>query len=134
MLLTCSDNLVVWTRKMENGPAQQSMHAHGNAYLQNEEYEGWGSVSSERGTARAALRMMKDNLARIKSRFGGTEQPGEIITYDAPPIITALMAASVVRWSRRAPGRRPPKGPESPVTPNSESRPSRWERRMVGAG
>ena len=57
------------------------MHAYGNAYLQNEEYEGWGEVIQSEGKL-VRLYGLKDNLARIKSRFGDTDQAGETIVYD----------------------------------------------------
>ena len=81
VLLTCKDKLIVWSRKGANDVLDQSMHAHGDAYLQSEEYEGWGEVIQSEGKL-VRLFGMNAIPARIKSRFGGKDQPGEIITYD----------------------------------------------------
>jgi hypothetical protein len=113
VLLTCSKNLVVWTRKVNNEAAQQSMHAHGNAYLQNEEYEGWGEVIQSEGRL-VRLFGEKDNLARIKSRFGGTEQPGEMITYDRAT--DHYRVDGSIGGTLITPGTKPtPKSPNRPV-------------------
>jgi hypothetical protein len=113
VLLTCSNKLVVWTRKVDNEPAQQSMHAYGNAYLQNEEYEGWGEVIQSEGRL-VRLYGMKDNLARIKSRFGGTEQPGEVITYDRATDYYKVDGS--IGGSLTTPGGKSnPKGPNRPT-------------------
>ena len=80
-LLTCRDRLVVWTVKTDKEQARQSMYAYGDAYIQNEEYEGSGEeVQSEGKIVRIYGRKIR--LARIKSRQGGTEQAGETIVYD----------------------------------------------------
>lgn len=81
VLLTCKEKLVVWTHKPGNDPPQQFMHAYGDAYLQNREYDGWGEVITYEGK-RVVFQGLGGNLARIKSRFGGTDQAGEKITYD----------------------------------------------------
>jgi hypothetical protein len=113
VLLTCSNKLVVWTRKVDNGPAHQSMHAYGNAYLQNEEYEGWGEVIQSEGRL-VRLFGMKDNLARIRSRFGGTEQPGEMITYDRATDHYRV-DGSIGGTLTTPGGKQTPKGPGRPV-------------------
>ena len=81
VLLTCKDRLIVWSRKVANEAPLQSIHAHGNAYLQSEEYEGWGEVIQSEGKL-VRLYGMNDLPARIKSRFGGKDQAGETIIYD----------------------------------------------------
>jgi len=81
VLLTCKDKLVVWSRKADDEPQQQSMHAYGDAYLQSEEYEGWGErIQSEGKLVR--LYGMNSLPARIKSRYGTTDQAGDTIIYD----------------------------------------------------
>jgi hypothetical protein len=56
------------------------MYAYGDAYIQNEEYEGSGEEIQSEGKI---VRLFgKQNLARIKSRLGGTDQAGETIVYD----------------------------------------------------
>jgi len=113
VLLTCSNKLVVWTRKVDNEPAQQSMHAYGNAYLQNEEYEGWGEVIQSEGRL-VRLYGMKDNLARIRNRFGGTEQPGEVITYDRATDYYKV-DGSIGGMLTTPGGKSTPKGPNRPL-------------------
>jgi hypothetical protein len=81
LLLTCSDKLVVWSHKKGNEPVEQHMDAHGNAYLQNEEYDGWGEVITHDGKV-----IVFDGTgsipARIKSRFKGNDNSGRQIIYD----------------------------------------------------
>lgn len=116
VLLTCDEKLVVWTRKVENGPPQQSMHAHGNAYLQNDEYEGWGEVIQSEGKM-VRFFGTKDLLARIKSRFGGTDQPGETITHDRATGHSKVDGSIGGTLTTRPAGGPPPKKQNRPVPP-----------------
>ena len=79
--LTCDDQLVVWTHRRGNEPAVQHMVASGNAYIQNETYDGSGETITLEGklvTLRGAERLP----ARIKKRFGGDSQAGKLIVFD----------------------------------------------------
>ena len=84
-LLTCNDKLVVWSHKTvdtADAPAIQHMHAFGNAYSRNDDYDGWGETIKNDGKlvifdSEGVLR-----AAQIKSRFGGNEQAGKRIIYD----------------------------------------------------
>jgi lipopolysaccharide export system protein LptA len=80
-LLTCADKLVVWSHKKPNEPNDQHMQAFGNAYLRNEEYDGWGETIENNGKL-----VIFDGMglvpARIKGRFNGNDQSGKRIIYD----------------------------------------------------
>jgi hypothetical protein len=81
VLLTCREKLVVWTHRPANEPPQQFMHAYGDAYLRNEDYDGWGDVIKNEGK-KIVFEGVGSVPARIKSRSGGTDQPGKTIIYD----------------------------------------------------
>ncbi len=80
-LLTCVDKLVVWTQKKGDGPARQHMEAYGNAYLRNQEYDGWGETINNDGKI-VIFEGAGTVPARIKSRFSGNDQSGRKIIYD----------------------------------------------------
>jgi hypothetical protein len=79
--LTCDDHLVVWAHRKGSEPAEQHMVATGNAYVQNESYDGWGEVITLEGKI-VTLRGDGALHARIKGRFSGDEQIGRVIIYD----------------------------------------------------
>src|SRR5262249_38707312 len=81
VLLTCSDKLLVWSHKTGTGPAEQHMEATGNAYLRNEEYDGWGDLIRNDGK-KVTFFGMDSVPARIKNRVGGNDQSGKVIKYD----------------------------------------------------
>ncbi|HEV3435810.1 MAG TPA: hypothetical protein VG122_00530, partial [Gemmata sp.] len=82
--LDCRDKLMVWSHKnprLPDEPAAQFMHAFGNAFLQNEKYDGWGEVIRSEGKM-----VWFDGTglvpARIKSRFNGNDSAGQQIRLD----------------------------------------------------
>jgi len=82
--LDCRDKLMVWSRKnlrLPDEPAAQYMHAYGNAFFQNEKYDGWGEVIKSEGKM-----VWFDGTglvpARIKSRFTGNDSTGQQIRLD----------------------------------------------------
>ncbi|MBA4064019.1 MAG: hypothetical protein C0501_09965 [Isosphaera sp.] len=81
VLLTCNSKMVVWTHRRAGEPARQHLEAHGNAYLQNDEYDGWGDTISHDGR-RVVFEAKGQVQAQVKSRFGGTDQTGRRIIYD----------------------------------------------------
>ena len=82
--LDCSEKLIVWSHKnprMPDAPAKQSMHAFGNAFLQNEKWDGWGEVIRSEGKV-----VWLDGTglmpAHIKSRFENNDQAGQQIRFE----------------------------------------------------
>lgn len=82
--LDCTDRLMVWSHKnvrLPDEPATQYMHAYGNAFLQNPEYDGWGEVIRSEGKM-----VYFDGTglvpARIKSRIKGNDNAGQQIRLD----------------------------------------------------
>jgi hypothetical protein len=113
VLLTCAEKLVVSTTRAAGEPQKQAMHAYGNAYIRNEDYEGWGELIQSEGNV-VRLYGMRDNLARIKSRLGDTDQPGETIIYDRATDRYRIDGAT--GGTLTTPGSRTqPKGPVRPV-------------------
>jgi hypothetical protein len=89
VLLNCSEKLIVWSHKKPNTPSVQHMEAYGNAYLQNEEYDGWGEVVTHTGKQIVfddgtgfERRVTNPIPARIKSRFKSDDNSGRRIIYD----------------------------------------------------
>lgn len=89
VLLTCTEKLIVWTHKKGTEPPVQHMEAYGNAYLQNEEYDGWGEVVTYDGKVIVfddgsgfERRVTNPIPARIKSRFKGNDNSGRRIIFD----------------------------------------------------
>ncbi len=80
-LLTCSDKLVVWSHSKPKVPAEQHMKATGNAYMRNDEYDGWGETIEVIGKT-VIFEGMGSLPARIKSRFTGNDQSGKMIKFD----------------------------------------------------
>jgi hypothetical protein len=81
VVLTCNDKLLVSSHKKGNNPPIQVMRADGNAFIQSDEYEGWGEVVVYNGTI-MTLEGTGNTQARIRSRFEGTTQDGKTIVYD----------------------------------------------------
>jgi hypothetical protein len=88
VFLRCDDRLTVSSYRRGDNPPEQAMVARGNAYIQSDEHEGWGEVITSDGPTvtlhgndpeRPGPRK---NLATIRNRFGGNEQPGETIIYN----------------------------------------------------
>jgi hypothetical protein len=82
--LNCTNKLVVWTHKnprRPDDPATQYMHAFGNAFLQNEKYDGWGEVIRSEGKT-VWFDGSGQVPARIKDRFKATENSGQMIRLD----------------------------------------------------
>jgi hypothetical protein len=81
-LLTCSREFVVWTHKKGADPAEQHMRASGNAYLRNEDYDGWGETITNDGKKVVFDAGTGSVPAHIKGRFNGNDQTGKRIIYD----------------------------------------------------
>jgi hypothetical protein len=81
VLLTCDERLIAWSHKEGDNPVRQHMVAHGNAYVQSDQYDGWGDTVTLEGK-----QVILDGAglvpARIKSRFGGNDQTGKKIIFD----------------------------------------------------
>lgn len=89
VLLNCTEKLIVWSHKKPNAPSVQHLEAYGNAYLQNEEYDGWGEVVTHTGKqiifddgTGYDRRIANPIPARIKSRFKSDDNSGRRIIYD----------------------------------------------------
>jgi len=80
-LLTCASQLVVWSHTKPKEPTEQHMKATGNAYLRNDEYDGWGETIEVVGKT-VIFEGMESVPARIKSRFNGNDQTGKKIIFD----------------------------------------------------
>jgi hypothetical protein len=81
-VLTCSNELIVWTHKKPNAPAAQRMDALGNAYMRTDEYDGWGEVISHDGQV---VRLTGSEVlpARVMNRYNrANEQAGKRIIYN----------------------------------------------------
>jgi hypothetical protein len=81
VLLTCASEMVVWTHRRPDEPPRQHLEARGNAYLQNDEYDGSGDVITHDGR-KVVFEAVGTIPARIRNRFGGDDQPGRRIIYD----------------------------------------------------
>ena len=81
VVLTCNDKLLVSSYKKGTAPPTQFMKADGSAFIQSDEYEGWGEVVTYDGRI-MNLQGAGNTLARIKSRFKGDSQDGKTIIYD----------------------------------------------------
>ncbi len=81
MLLTCADKLVLWSHRTADRPATQHMIAYGNAFVQNDEYDGWGDTITYEGR-QVILDGTGAVPARIKGRFKGNDQAGQRIIFD----------------------------------------------------
>lgn len=81
VLLTCNDKLLVSSHKKENAPAAQFMRAEGAAFIQSEEYEGWGEVVTYDGRL-MHLQGTGNTQSRIRNRFENESQDGTLIIYD----------------------------------------------------
>jgi hypothetical protein len=82
--IDCRDKLKVWSHKNPRTPdeaAIQNMHAFGNAYLRNDDYEGWGDEIRSEGKI---VWFESKGLvpARIKARFKSNDNSGEKIRVD----------------------------------------------------
>lgn len=80
-VLTCADELVVWSHTRPNQPPEQHMKAIGNAYFQNQDHDGWGETIEVVGKM-VTFESVGSVPARIKSRFTGNDQIGEKIVFD----------------------------------------------------
>jgi hypothetical protein len=79
--LSCADQLVVWSHARPNQPTEQHMKATGNAYLQSQEYDGWGETIELVG--KTVIFVGEGSVpARIKNRFNGNDQTGKKIIFD----------------------------------------------------
>jgi len=81
MLLTCADKLVLWSHRTADQPPRQHMIAYGNAFVQNDEYDGWGDTITYEGR-QVILDGTGAVPARIKGRFKGNDQAGQRIIFD----------------------------------------------------
>ena len=79
--LSCADQLVVWSHARPNQPTEQHMKAAGNAYLQSQEYDGWGETIEVVGKT-VIFEGEGSVPARIKNRFNGNDQTGKKIIFD----------------------------------------------------
>ncbi|MBA4187065.1 MAG: hypothetical protein C0467_03515 [Planctomycetaceae bacterium] len=80
-LLSCAEQLVVWTHSKPKEPTEQHMKATGNAYMRNDEYDGWGESIEAVGKT-VIFEGLGSVPARIKSRFNGNDQTGKKIIFD----------------------------------------------------
>jgi hypothetical protein len=80
--MRCEKELVVWSHRRTDAPAEQRMQATGNAYLRTDDYD--GSAHTIKSEGKAVTLSGNDAVpARIMTRFGqGTEQVGKEIVYD----------------------------------------------------
>jgi hypothetical protein len=82
--LNCNKKLVVWSYKnpkFPEAPAIQHMHAFGNAFMRNNEYEGWGEEIRSEG--KIVWFDGKGQVpARLKSRFKWNDNSGALIRFD----------------------------------------------------
>ena len=81
VVLTCNDKLLVSSHKKGTAPPTQLMKADGSAFIQSDEYEGWGEIVTYDGRI-MTLQGAGNTLARIRSRFKGDSQDGKTIIYD----------------------------------------------------
>ncbi|MCE9566874.1 MAG: hypothetical protein K8U57_33125 [Planctomycetes bacterium] len=79
--LSCAKQLVVWSHTKPKEPTEQHMKATGNAYMRNDEYDGWGETIEVIGKL-VTFEGMESVPARIKSRFTGNDQTGKKIKFD----------------------------------------------------
>jgi hypothetical protein len=129
--LDCRNKLIVWSHKnprLPDEPAFQSMHAYGNAFFQNEKYDGSGNVIRSEGKV---VWFDGDSLtpARLKSRFKGDDHAGRQIRLDrsvnAIKVIESLGGALIDKnggsdSSKNGPGKSSPNSPST--TPSGTNR------------
>jgi hypothetical protein len=128
MLLTCRDKLVVWSHKnpsLPDEPASQNMHAFGNAYLRNRDYEGWGEEIRSEGKM---IWFYGKGLspARLKGRIKWEDFNGEIIRFDRSnnraSVVNGLNG-TLVDGNGNYDENRPATNPIVPKNPNSKDPP-----------
>jgi hypothetical protein len=116
VLLTCADKLVLWSHKKANEPAQQHMIAYGNAFVQNDEYDGWGDTITHEGR-QVILDGAGAVPARIKSRFKGNDQAGQRIIFDRATnhyTVEGSLGGTIISTPASTPKPANPTGPKGP--------------------